>query len=202
MMRVEIRNLKRLGRVLEHDQRRIRYSFETAVRVEGFQRMKALRRDLARGRSGNTVFEPLSIIGRYWTKGQRGRGNSPRRKPMAAMVRAITYDASGGTRGGGRFQFSFGVTHRSGSAWRRIAAFQQSGGIVDVSDKLRRDLAYKGGTLSSRSRNRKYFFLHKSTMRFNVPPRDFIGPYWRDNEDDTWRSIRRNFRRKLRGERI
>ena len=152
-------------------------------------------RDLARGRAGHETFGPLTTIGRYWSD------RSPRRKPLAALARAVTYNATGGY-GGEKFGLAVGFTARTGISWRRIAAFQQRGGSADVSDRMRRSLRHIGSGFGKRSRLRKYFFLKKSTTTFDVPARPIIGPFWRAHEDESWRNIRKNFRKKMKGQRI
>jgi len=192
---VQIFNIRKAMKNISKNQKKVGKSYRTAAKVEGYRLRRALMRDLARGRAGNESFGQLTTIGRYWSD------RSKRRKPLAALARAVTYSAKGGYNGE-KFELAVGFTDRTGTAWRRIAMFQQRGGRVKITSSTRRSLKRVGAGFSKRSRLRKYFFLRKTTTTFKVPARPIIEPFWRVHEDEAWRNIRKNFRKKMKGQRI
>jgi hypothetical protein len=98
-------------------------------------------------------------------------------------------------------------------SWKRIAEKQQKGFRQRVTQKQRMFFirkSYGGATGSSRAgssyvkdhRFARYLRLKPSTQALTTEPRPIIDPFWRSHQDEAWRNIRSNYRKKLAGERI
>ena len=154
-----------------------------AAKVEGFRLKGLLAAELRAGSPGGAPLPDLSVIA-------KGRG---RRKPLAKLARVVRYRATGATV---RVGFLPGMLSAS---WLRIAQQQQEG-FSAPAEKYRTYFhrlgrKYKGATA-------QYFHLRRSTTTLQTPARPIIGPFWAAHEAATVANIRRNWERKMAGERI
>lgn len=155
--------------------------------------MRQLKLEIRKGAPGGKKFKDLSYIARRL----RYRG---RNAPMRTFSKAIRYWVA--KRKPLELHVGFAGPKIS-KRWKYLAKIQQEGFTTgDMPAGRRRILAEIGGRLGKGARGKKYLFLKKSTRRFKTPPRPIIAPFWRANQDNAWRNIRANFKRKLKGERI
>lgn len=191
LIKMTVRGFANLERTLKAEGRRQKKALDTAVRVEGFRLMRLLKAEIRRGAPGGKRFAPLSYIARW---AHRGR-NTPLRR-LAVAVRYFVAERN-------PLHLHIGWSGpRVSQRWRYLAKILQEGFDRDVDDRTRADILSIGSRMTSRRVARKYHFLKKSTTRFRTPARPIIDPFWRAHEDDARRNISRNFRRKMRGERI
>lgn len=204
MLSVHVTGAKRLARFLESASREENKALETAMRVRGFKLMRTLQREIRQGAPGGVPFAPLSLMAR-----KRGKGG--RRKPLRDLALGVKYHWTKepftvrvgwtgpdrrGIRGDARQK------DRVSKSWKWLASIHQEGFTRTPTKKARRYFARYGGSLSKRSKFRKVFFLRRETEQFHTPARPIMDPFWRRYEGEAWQAIRRDYRRKLRGERI
>ncbi|RKY09275.1 MAG: hypothetical protein DRP56_02845, partial [Planctomycetota bacterium] len=182
------------ARTLAVEKRRQERALFTAVRVEGFRQWRNLKKEIRSSAPGGNRLAPLSFMARI-TKGGRLKPDKPLKR-LAALARyQVQY--------GQDFEFRFGWdTPRVSASVRKIAKRAQEGYTVSITPAKRRALARIAGGLGPRSRARRYLFLRKSTVSAHVPARELMEPYWAAHRDEARRNIRRNFRRKMKGEYI
>lgn len=218
--------LRDLNRDLGRWNERIGKAARAAVRVEGFRLSRTLKAEIREGAPGGRRFSPLTEIAKRakagFIRGERDirlhGGANVDRAPLRRLAAAAGYDAR---KIGGRFRLSIGFVRRGLSrSWTRIAALHQQGETIPVTEELRRGLIRTGARLKRKGRTLgraggrsgawsassdgayRFFFLRKSTRRFKVPARPVIDPFWERHGREVLQNIERNFRRKLRGERI
>lgn len=209
LINATVSGIANLSRVVRAEGKRHGKALETAIRIEGFRLRKQLMKELRASAPGGKKFKPMRAISRRF--GGRFLPDKPfanktiqvqvgrdrwRKFSMTDVIRYhITRQPD--------FQMAIGWTgpHVSKS-WKRIAKKQQEGFEMGVPSYAGKYFAKVGATLGKRSRNRKFFFLRKSTRRFKVPARPIIAPFWAAHKREAMSNIRRNFFRKLRGERI
>ena len=201
MLKVTVRGLKNLQRDLKVESRRQKRALTTAVKVEGFRLRKELKKEIKRGAPGGRKFAPLTWIARAW---HQGRGNWRANKPLASLVRGIFVHFNPKP-----MSVAVGwVGPRSSTTMKHLAKEHQKGftgplGSGKYSGGFKRGFfAAKAARMSGRSKGRKFLFIRKTTTRFSTPARPIMDPFWAAHEKEAWPNIRRNFKRKMRGERI
>jgi len=205
MIKAQLRGVKKIDSLIAAEKRKQKRAMNTAVKVEGFRRMRQLRDQVRRGEpAGHPYAHPLSRIARR-TKTGRLRKNQA---PLYRMARFVRYDAQ--YRGGDiQLQFGFvgGARSRLATSYKALIQKHQAG--VDIlyggsRTELGRRLARIGGKLKKKNDpDARYFFLRKTTGRaVDIPSRDIVDTFYKRYRDDMLRNIKNNFRRKQRGERI
>lgn len=191
MIEPKVIGFKRLQRALSSVQRDSKKALSTALRVEAFRLSKELKAEIRSGAPGGKRFEPLTFLARR--KARSTKAN----KPLARLALPIRYHKIDD------LTVALGWTGpRVSQSWRDIAERQQEGFRSSVSDRRWRFFAHKADNLGKRSPNRKFLFLRDSTRRLETPARPIIDPFYEAHHLQAWRNIRKNFRRKLAGERI
>jgi len=185
-----------IERALKTESMRQEKALNTSVKVEGFRLMRLLKKQIREGAPGGRKFHPLTFLARAW--GAKGKGiaaNKPLRR-LAIAVRYFVKDQR-------PFDMRIGWTGpKTSASWKRIAEKQQQGFVADMSRSRREFFMRKGARMGKRSVARKYMFVRKSTTRFKTPARPILDPFWRAEEHRAWRNIQRNFRLKMKGQRI
>lgn len=202
---------------LKKEQEKAQKAFHTAMKVEGFRLRSVMREEIEAGAPGGRPFKPLRVI---------SGGRTGRIKPLRRLKRLVRYKARRGrapmvevgfipeliTRGG--------WGHGKYSTWPQIIRAQQTGFTISAGQVIRpiKRAARRGGQYTGNFRTwairrgiylkkrgdpfARYYFIRKSTTTFHIPPRPIIEPFWRAHQDEAWRNIRANWKRKMRGERI
>lgn len=193
-IKTTLSSVEKLADILRAEMKKENKALQTAVRVEGYGLRKRLMADLRTGAFG---IDPLTNIGSvifHRTK----TGRLAKNRPLAAMAKAVRYRVEKEP-----FVFAFGWTgNKLSKSWKRIALAHETGSTRPVTDAMRRYFAFKGASMSKRSRSRKFFFLKKTTTVFHLPARPTLDPFWQKHADRAWTNIRSNWRKKLAGERI
>jgi hypothetical protein len=167
----------------------------TAIRVEVFSMRKELKADIRSGAPGGKRFAPLTFLARRKRDSKRFSPN----KPLSRLALGIMYNIKRWN----PFEIALGWTGpRVSESWKRIAEAQQKGFDRPVTDPQERYFRHRGEEISERSKNRKFFFLRKSTTQMDTPERPSIEPVWKAREREAWVNIRNNYRKKLKGQRI
>ena len=201
MLKVTVRGLKNLQRDLKVESKRQKRALTTAIKVEGFRLRKELVKEIKRGAPGGRKFAPLTWVARAW---HQGSGNWRANKPLASLTRGIFVHFNKQL-----MSAEVGwVGPRSSVTMKRLAKEHQEGftgplGSGKYSGGFKRGFfASKAARMSNRSKGRKFLFIRKSTKLFRTPARPIMDPFWDMHKKEAWPNIRRNFRRKMRGERI
>jgi len=194
MLNVITKGFTGLERTLKTESRRQEKALNTAIKVEGFRLMRLLKKQIRDGTPGGKKFDPLTYLSRA-RGSKRLRPNKPLRR-LALAVRYFVKDQS-------PFDMRIGwVGPRVSKSWKRIAELQQKGFTRGMKSERREFFRLKGAAMSKRSVARKYMFIRRTTKRFTTPARPIMDPFWRAEKDRAWRNIQKNYRRKMRGERI
>lgn len=194
MLSVVVKGAERVLKDLEKDRKETEKALHTAIRVEGFSLMKQLKSEIRAGAPGRRRFRPLTYLGRY---GGKKRKNNP----LARLALPIRYHIDKKD----PFVIKIGWTGPQVSkSWKRLAALLQKGFSRRISEKQRRWFrrALKKEVTRVPKSAKRYFKLRKETTEFDTPARPILDPFWTANRNIAWRRIRRNFLRKLAGERI
>jgi len=203
VLKVTVRGLSKLKRDLKAESKRQERAMRVAVKFEGFRLMRTMRSEVAKGSPGGKRFAPLSFLSRRWHERgtKRSRPDRPflRTKSGHSIVRAIMYNLKFSP----NFDMRVGFTGKNVSrSWKRIAKMQQEGFTHGMSDLARDYFRMVGGLLGKRNRIRRIMFIRKSTTTFRTPARPIVEPFWEAHKDEAKVNIRKNFRRKMKGERI
>lgn len=200
-----IRGAAQLEKSLRAESKRQKRALNTAIKVEGFQRLKKLREEVKQGRPGGSAYRhPLSELAQRTKTGRKKKNTTPLSK-VAKLLRYKT------TTRDGSLQLSFGFTDGNKkplkNSWKKLLIKHQQGTDVlyqKSRSELGRAFARIGGRLKKRGDpDAQYFFLKKSTGRkLDIPERPIIEPFWARYDKAAKQNIARNFRRKMRGERI
>ena len=83
-----------------------------------------------------------------------------------------------------------------------LVELHQEGFTRRITERQRRYIVAQGDRRGTIEGGRTPFFLRRTTKVFRTPARPIIGPFWLDVRDETIETIRKSFRRKMRGERI
>ena len=204
-LKTKIVGIQELRRDLQAFDKRSKKALEIAIKVEAFRQLRELRAAMRKGApSGMPYAKELSEIARRTKTGRLKKNQIP----LYRLARLLRYNIKFR---GGDIQMSFGFVSSknrplSGS-WKKLVRKHAEGTDVLYSGsrtELGRRLARIGGKMKKRGdADAKFFFLRKTTgRRIDLPSRPVIEPFWRRREPEARRNIRRNFRRKMRGERI
>jgi len=196
MLQATTKGFKNLDRVLKAENLRQEKALNTAVKVEGFRLMRLLKKQIREGAPGGKKFNPLTFLSRAWSgKGKRLGPNKPLRR-LALAVRYFVKDQR-------PFDMRIGwVGPKTSKSWKRIAQKQQEGFTGQMTESRREMFRGMGSRMSKRSVARKYMFIRKSTTRLKTPARPIMDPFWQAEEYRAWKNIQRNFRLKMKGQRI
>lgn len=191
MISATIKGANTLKRDMQRETKRARYALNLAVRVEGFRLMRQLKKEIRDGAPGGKRFAPLSVIARK--RMHRGRNQPLRRLALGVRYHLPRRDP---------VEMRVGwVGPRVSKRWKILARVLQAGFAAQVTAGLRRYLIDYGGSMRDR-KSRRYFMLRKSTRFLKTPARPIIAPFWLAHRREARRNIAKNFRRKMRGERI
>lgn len=188
-----IKGIKTYARTLDKEQKRQHRALYTALRVEGYRLTQQLKKEIRAGNPGGNKLKGLSFLARL-----RKSGRLKPDKPLIGLAAALRYKTKYSPM---EVRFGWEGTGASDS-WRYIAKQAALGYSIGISHQKRVIFARKGAALGKRSSARKYHFLKKSTTSAKVPQREIMEPFWAANRRDAIANIKKNFRRKLRGERI
>lgn len=196
MLKATVKGFTRIEKTLKTENRRQEKALNTSIKVEGFRLMRLLKKQIRAGAPGGKKFNPLTFLSRAWSgKGKRLGPNKPLRR-LALAVRYFVKDQR-------PFDMRVGwVGPKTSKSWKRIAEKQQEGFTGQTTESLRETFRGMGSRMSKRSVARKYMFIRKSTARFKTPARPIMEPFWAAEHDRAWKNIQRNFRLKLKGQRI
>jgi len=196
MLKVVTKGFTRLERTLKTENIRQEKALNVAVKVEGFRLMRLLKKQIRDGDPGGQKFDPLTFLARRWAgKGKRLAPNKPLRR-LAIAVRYFVKDYR-------PFDMRIGwVGPRTSKSWKRIAKLQQEGFTQPLTEKRRKSFARLGALMSKKATARPYMFLEKSTKILTTPPRPILDPFWQAERHRAWRNIQRNYRLKMKGQRI
>ena len=162
---------------------------QTAVKVEAYRLRSQLKKDIRSGAPGGKRFEPLTFLARRKRGGKRFTPN----KPLSRLALPISYHIKKYK----PFQIAVGWTGpRVSESWKRIAERQQEGFTSPVTDPRESYFRHRGEEVSEKSKNRKYFFLRKTTSQLDTPDRPIVEPFWKSQENKAWKNIRNNFRKQ------
>jgi len=205
LTKMTVRGLRGLYEAVGAHDKASQKALKVAVQVEGHRRLRQLRDEMKAGRPGGEVFENLSYVARRTLRGAMKKNQIPLYRLARLLRYNVDYDR------GGNFKLSFGFvnTNRqklSGSYKALLIKHQEGGEVLYTKSRteLGRRFARIGGRLKKKGDpDAKYFFLKKTTGRsLELPERGIIDPFYRANQDDIWKGIRENYRRKMAGERI
>lgn len=193
MISAKLKGAKQISKGLKAESKRQKKAMQTSVKVEGFRLKKQLQKEIRSGDPGGKRFEPLTFIAR------RQKRRFKPNKPLSRLAVAVRYHL----RKKDPVEVAVGWTGpRVSESWRKIAEKQQEGFDQKVTRKQRRFFMHKGEGISKRSANRKYLFLKTGTKTLSTPERPIIDPFWNKHRVRALRNIRRNFQKKMAGERI
>jgi hypothetical protein len=195
MLKATLKGAKQLKKALKAQSKRQRKALETAIKVEGYRLRRELKKEIRSGSPGGKKFEPLTFLARRKRGSKRFKPN----KPLSRLALPIMYHVKSKD----PFKMAIGWTGpRVSNSWKKIAERQQEGFAAPVTDPQESFFRHRGAEISRRSRNRRYFFLKDSTRQLDIPAREIIDPFYDAHHMESWVNIRKNFKRKLRGERI
>jgi len=205
MLNLQVKGLTQLQKDVGAYDRKSKKALELAIRVEGFRQLRVLRDEIKKGRPGGRPYnDPLSQIARRTKTGRMKKNQIP----LYRVARLLRYNVEYKNRD---INLSFGFVARRGgrlsSAWKALLLKHQEGIDILYSGSRRalgRRMARIGGRLKKRGDpDAKFFFLRKRTgRRIGIPKRPMIEPFWRAHKNEARVNIAKNFRRKMRGERI
>lgn len=205
-VKATIKGAEKLYRDIGIENKKQKRALHTAIKVEGFNRLKEMREAIRAGKPGGHPYaDQLSKIARRTKRGTLKKNQVP----LYRLARLLRYHAEYDGHGNLKVSFGFKRTgpRRLNSYYQRLVQLHQAGEDVFYTGsrtELGRRFARIGGKLKKKGdSDAQYFFLRKETGRkIHLPGRQIVKPYWADKKDDAVRNIRRNFRRKLAGHRI
>lgn len=191
LMSVSAKGMKQVKRDLDGWSLKKDKALASAVKVELFRLMRTMKTGIRSAAPGGSSLEKLTALSRF--RDGRFRGQLPFR----GMSRGVKYDFNTTSQVG-----RVGWTPSTAPRLRWLAHRYQEGFETPVTDKQRRLFANRGGELSPRSRLRKFFFLKKDTTSLETPERQIVDPIYAAERAAIKHNIHKNFRAKMRGERI
>lgn len=211
-LQATMKGAQRTVKGLKAEHLRHKKAMNTAVRVRGFKLMRLLRKEIRAGAPGGRKLAPLSVMRRVMFAELR-KGRLRANKPLAPLARAIGYEVP--RRDPLAMKIGF-VGPASSATWRRLGKMHQEGFTTSVnapffrsrSTTIEQFLREQGSMVDHavfggrKARRRNVFFLKKSTRQLRTPARPIIVPFMQRYERESLMKIRRDFVRKLRGERI
>ena len=204
-IKATIRGLKNLEKAIGADDKKSKRALKTAIQVEGFSRLKLLRSEMKAGKPGGKAFEALSEIARRTKTGRLKKNQIP----LYRLAKLLRYNVDIDRKGDIKLSFGFVNTRRQAlsSSYKSLLIKHQEGTDVLYSGsrtELGQKLARIGGRLKKKGDpDAQYFFLRKTTGRkIDLPERGIIDPFYIAYQGQMWKNIGRNYRKKMRGERI
>lgn len=185
-------------------------ALNTAIKIEAFRLARLLKKDIRSGAPGGRSLAPLSYIARRKDRSVKTGGGTtvrqnPNRKPLARMAMGVRYRVQSKN----PFAMSVGFVAPPGKkmdskqgTWAFLARKHARGFSQTIDGNLREDIVRKGGVLGKISGGSTPFFLKRSTRTFKTPARPLVEPFWQANQASVNQHIRRNFKLKLKGQRI
>lgn len=210
MLKVTTKGFTKLDRVLKTESKRQEKALNTAVKVEGFRLWRTLIREIKAGAPGGKGYDPLATIARR-ISGGRLRSRKPftrlhstrHQRGIAKGILPIRYSSF---QIGDNFEMRVGFVNtrleRLSHSWHKILIGLQEGSDRPITKTQRKILAARGARMPERSKLRKHFFIRKSTKYFRTPARPIIDPFWRAHKKEAWLNIQKNYRLKMKGQRI
>jgi hypothetical protein len=205
MLDIKVKGIKELQKALKVENKRQQKALETAIKVEGFRQLRELRDEIRKGKPGGHPYaHQLSEIASRTKSGKKKKNQIP----LYRLARLVRYRVEFR---GGNMQLSFGFVasknSRLSTSWKQLLIEHQEGAEVLYTGsrtELGRRFARIGGRLKKAGDpDAKYFFLRRSTgRRIGIPNRPIIDPFWKKRASEAQRNIAKNFKRKMRGERI
>jgi hypothetical protein len=177
---------------LKRGQEKADKALNTAVKVTAFKAKNLLQKEIRSGGVGGQKTEPLSYIARrLW-------GRSPNRAPLRALATGVRY----AVRSKKPYTMAVGFIPERSGGWVNTARKHEKGFERTISPGLRKMIIDKGAELGSVDGGNTPFFLKKSTRKLKTPGRPLVKPFWDKYRDQFQAKIKKNFRAKMRGERI
>lgn len=184
-------------------------SLEHAIRVEAFRLRKKLQSDIKSGSPGGTTLPGLSYIAQRHSRqikiwGGATQRLNPNRKPLERLRFGVFYRVEQQQ----PFTMSVGWVdpgkgrHKTSKSWQYLATMHQRGFSREITPKQRAWVIRRGGELGKIEGGNTPFFLKRSTRKFKTPQRKILEPFWTANKWTANENIKRNYKRKLAGERI
>lgn len=191
LMTVIPKGLKKVKKDLDGWEQKKDKALGTSVKVELFRIRGVIKAGVRSASPGGNALDKLTALARFREGRFRGM------LPFRGMSKSVKYEFDARSKKG-----RVGWTPETSPNLRRLARRFQEGFETPITDKQRSLFARRGSELSSRSRLRKFFFLKKDTTTMETPERQIVGPIYDAERDDIKANLRRNFKRKMRGERI
>lgn len=180
---------------------RIEKATRKSVLVVAKEKTKKLKTQLKAGAIAGKKLTGLTAIGRHYTSrkqnedGAIGSVKFRPDKPLSRIAKYINYaenkkSLTGYSVDGGFVQ----KKGRGGNVYALLGKRLQAGYNIPVTKQSRKYFARVGGSLSKRSKFKKYFFLKKGTVMFTVPGRPVIDPFWESESNNIRSEVATNFK--------
>lgn len=206
--RITVTGLDQAKGYFDRSAREIDKATDVAIRVEGNRLRKLMKAEIKAGAPGGRQFAPLSVIARRFVRGRE-------KKPLERLAIPVRYwfrktdtgsAAHVGFTGGDvvDIQGRQNSNNQLSRSWVRLAVMHQQGYSYPIPELGRSLLRRLGGRLRRQGweGEARFYFLRKKTTRITNPARPIIEPFWAAHKDEALANIRKNFSRKLGGERI
>ncbi len=166
-------------------------ALSSVIKIESFRLSQGLKRGIRSAQPGGSDLKKLTAIARL----KKGRFRS--NLPFRGVVNSVRYDFD-------RLKnvAHIGWTSKTNSGLKRLMTRYQRGFETPVTEKKRKALTMLGMSLGKRSSLRKYFFIRKTTTKFDIPERPIVDPFYEKEKEAIRQNIARNFRLKMMGKRI
>ena len=198
-----INGVRNLQKHLGAEKKRGKKALNTAIKVEAFRQLRELRDQIKRGIPGGHPYaKQLSEIARRTKTGRQKKNQVP----LYKLARLLRYNVSY-KKGDLSMSFGFVPSRAMTGSWKKLL-LKHAAGVDTLYTGSRQELGQKMARIGGRLKKKgdpdaKFFFLKKMTgRRIHLPKRPAIDPFWKSSADDARRNIAKNFRRKMRGERI
>jgi hypothetical protein len=187
----KILGLKKVAAYLKRGRQKSKKAMNTALKVRAFKLKNLLQKDLRQGKAGQKRFNPLTFISR------RANGR-PNRKALSKLSMGVRYRIAKQD----PFRVEVGFVKTVSKSFRNLATKHQEGFSRVISEKQRGFIINRGAKLGKISSGDTPFFLAKNTRIFTTPARPIIDPFWMANKGQSVKKIRRDYRAKMKGQRI
>jgi hypothetical protein len=197
IIKMTTRGFSNLERALKAESRRGKNALELAMRIEGFRLRKELKERLKKGESAPGIkLKSLTFLA-------RGLGIQTSRRlrkdrPLTRFGAFVRYDVKKSP-----YEVHVGfVGSRVPKYIKQWVRLHAQGFNRPISKRFRKYIIAQGARRGKTEGGRNPYFLKKGTTRFKTPARPIVDPFWDAERNDALRNISRNFRKKMRGERI
>jgi len=205
-----LRGARQVERFVKKSRSHAEKCHRTAVKVEAFRLTRQLKKEIRQGNPGGRRLQPLSYISRRLdrvikTGGGSTKRQSPNRSPLARLAVGVRYNASDPN------AIKVGWVTPPGrpdgwqqGTWRYLAQKHQApqGFRTRIPSELRERILKRGGRLGRIEGGNTPFFLKKKTTHFTTRPRPILEPFWAAHKRQAAVNIARNFKLKMKGQRI